>query len=365
MFAIRLKKLQYELKKQNIEALLITSSYNIAYITNVFAFSNEEREARILVTKKNIYLFTDARYTEMVKKIALFVTLFEISSKNSFIKLLKQTLNKEKVKDLYFEEENITYKETTDIEEELENTELIPTNDIVEKLREIKDEIEIEKIKKACNLTDLAFEFILKFLKPGVSELEIKNRLENFIRSKSGNLSFESIVAFGVNSTIPHHLSSNYELRTNNPILLDFGAKVDNYTSDMTRTVFLGRPSSRFEKIYKETLRAQEIAINYLKNYEEKDFKAKNVQKLANDSLKSSGFSPIPHAVGHGVGLHVHEEPVISPFSENRLKSGMVITIEPGVYVPNFGGVRIEDTILLKPGGIEILTKSSKKLIVI
>lgn len=363
MFENRIQNLQNLLTKQSIDALLVTSPYNISYLTGIFAFSIEEREARILVTKQNIYLFTDARYTEMVKDKAPFATLLEISSKNSFIKLLKQTIDKEKIKSLYFEEENITYKEIADIEEGLENIQLIPDSDIVESLREIKDSNEIEKIKKACRLTDDAFDFILKFLKPEVSELEIKSKLENFIRRNGGELSFESIVAFGKNSSIPHHLSGNTNLKTNDIILMDFGAKFEGYCSDCTRMAFLGKPTSQFEKMYMATKDAQQKALDHLSQFQKKDFKPDEIAIMANNILKKHGFSDIPHGLGHGVGLQVHENPRLSPFSRGKLKANMVITIEPGVYIPNFGGVRIEDTVLISKNGIEILTKSPKKLI--
>lgn len=365
MFKTRIEKLQEMLSDFEIDALLVTSNYNIAYLSGIHAFSVEEREARILVTKQNIFLFTDARYTEMVKEKATFITLCEIVNSNPLSKQLKAILKRENIKELGFEEENITYKEISDLEEKLQEVELIPVQDIVEELREIKDNTEIENIKKACLLTDKGFEFIIKLLKPGVTELKIKTKLENFIRLEGGDLAFESIVAFGKNAAIPHHLSSDQRLIANDIVLLDFGAKVAGYCADMTRSVFTSKPNEKFKNMYNATLEAQEIALEYLNTHMKDGFEAKKAAELANNHLKIKGFKPVPHGLGHGVGLQVHENPHASPYSEESLKPGMIVTVEPGVYIPNLGGVRIEDVVLITPNSIELLTKSSKGLTVL
>ena len=365
MFRSRIKLLQDSLVDHEIDGLLITSTYNIAYLTGIHAFSIEEREARIIITKQDIYLFTDARYTEMVKENAPFVKLVEISGESPFLKLIVPILKNENVNHLGFEEENISYKEAADLEEKLEEIEFIPTQDVIEDIRTVKDNDEVEKIRKACHLTDKAFDYIIKELKPGVTELEIKKELENFIRIEGEDLSFESIVAYGKNAAIPHHLSTTAQLKSEDCILLDFGAKVDGYCSDMTRTIYIGKPSKDFVKMYTATKEAQEVALDYLRTHMEKGFETKKAQELANSHLASCGYSKIPHALGHGVGLQVHENPVVSPYSEEGLIPGMVLTNEPGVYMPGIGGVRIEDTILITPSGIEVLTKSTKELIVL
>ncbi|MDO8269307.1 MAG: Xaa-Pro peptidase family protein [Candidatus Levybacteria bacterium] len=365
MFEKRIKNLQGFLSEHEIDALLITSAYNIAYLTGVHAFSIEEREARILVTKQNCYLFTDARYLEMIKEKASFVTLCEIVNSNPLSKQLKAVIKKENIKELGFEEENITYKEASDLEETLADVEFIPTVEIVENLRTIKDSYEIENIRKACALTDRGFDYVLTILKPGVTELEIKAKLENFIRLEGGDVAFQSIVAFGKNSAIPHHLSTNYKLQTTDLILLDFGAKVNGYCSDMTRTVFLGKPNEKFQNMYNATKEAQEVTIDYIKTHMNDKFELKNAHLLANNHLHTLGFSDVPHSLGHGVGLQVHEMPMVSPFSDEKLSPGMIITVEPGVYINSTGGVRIEDTALVTPNGLELLTKSPKGLTVI
>ena len=365
MFETRIKNLQGLLSEHAVEALIITSPYNIAYLTGIHAFSIEEREAFVVITNENSYLLTDARYTEMVKEKSPFITLIEISYKNKLSKMLQQIFQEEKITILGFEEENISYKEIADLEEKLNNIEFVPTAEIVEDIRTSKDKDEVEKLKKACALTDKGFEFILKQLKPGVEELEIKTQLENFIRLAGGELAFSSIVAFGKNSAIPHHLSANSKLQNSDIILLDFGARVEGYCSDMTRTVFLGEASSEFKKMYQATKEAQEVAIDYLKTHMKEGFELKKAAELANSPSNLAGYSEIPHGLGHGVGLQVHENPSLSPFSDENLTPGMIVTIEPGVYLPQIGGIRIEDTALISPEGLELLTKSSKEIIIV
>lgn len=364
MFKQRIQNLQKLLKKYKIESLLVTSPYNIAYLSGIHNFSVEEREARIFITKKNTFIFTDARYTEMVKVKSPHLILIENSYKFPFSKSINKILKDEKISQIGFEEEHTTYAEAAAYEEKIE-AELIPVAEIVEELRELKDEKEIEKIKATCALTDMGFDFILKHLKPGVTENEIKNILENFIREKDGALSFESIIAFGKNSAIPHHLSGNTKLSKNDAILLDFGAKLDNYCSDMTRTVFIGSPIKEIEKMYNSTLESQIKALEYLKTHTKKSFKSQNAAEIANKHLKSKGFGAIPHGLGHGVGLQVHENPHLSPVANDKIRSGNIVTVEPGIYIAGLTGIRIEDTILITTEGIEILTKSSKNLIVL
>jgi Xaa-Pro aminopeptidase len=225
MFESRIKSLQDALSNHEIDALLITSSYNIAYLSGIHAFSIEEREARILVTKRSIRLFTDARYTEMVKQKAPFIQLVEVSSNNPFSKAFQKATEAENVKEIGFEEESITYKEAADLEEKFNTLEFVPTVDVVEELRTIKDNEESTHVKSACALTDKAYAFILKALVPNVTETEVKAQLENFMRLEGGGISFSAIVAFGSNSAIPHHLSNDTKLKDHDIVLLDLFVK--------------------------------------------------------------------------------------------------------------------------------------------
>jgi len=365
MFEARISRLYKLLQKDSIEALLVTSPYNISYLTGIRAFSVEEREARLLVLQNTLYLFTDARYTEMVKKQTPSLTLIEIGSSNPFIQALETVLKQHSIKELDFEEKEITYKEIADIEEKISTVELVPSQDLIEDLREIKDEDEAENIRKACQLTDAAFDYIRKHIQEGQSETEVKIKLENFIRQEGGELSFTSIVAFGKNAAVPHHMSGDATLQSDDSILLDFGAKVNGYCSDMTRCVFLKEPSEKIRNMYTTTLEAQELALEELARHAKEDFKPHLLQENASSHLRAMGYPAIPHGLGHGVGLQVHEYPTLSPYTENPLLPGMVVTVEPGIYLPEIGGIRIEDTVLLTTAGIEILTKSPKKLTIL
>jgi len=238
-----------------------------------------------------------------------------------------------------------------------------------------KSQAKILNIEKACNLTDKAFNYILGKIKEGISEKELALKIEFFIKRHGSDIAFPPIVAFGKNSSFPHHVPTfNSQLSTlNSIVLLDFGAKLNGYCSDMTRTVFFGKPTTEQKRMYQTVLKAQQKAIEYIvthleggspkrseghDSFEVDSIKASEVDKIARDYIVSQGFPTIPHSLGHGIGRKVHEPPKLSPKSKDTLKPGMVFTIEPGIYLPGFGGVRIEDVVLLeKP--YRILTKSS------
>jgi len=238
-------------------------------------------------------------------------------------------------------------------------------------LRVKKEEEEIAAIQKACKLGDSAFEYVLGKIKPGMSEQEVAFELEMFIKKHGAELSFRTIIASGKNSSVPHHQTSNQKLMSNTILLLDFGVKIDNYCSDMTRTIFLGKANPDQKKMYEAVRVAQEKAIEYLKqcHFVPQDEKvtqatiAKDVDKIARGYILSQGYLSIPHSLGHGTGLEVHEEPRLSPKSKTVLQSGMVFSIEPGIYVPDFGGVRIEDLVTLRKDGVTFLTNAPKQLI--
>jgi len=241
--------------------------------------------------------------------------------------------------------------------------------------RLIKAVHEIASIEKACNLGDKTFDYILTKIKEGVSEKELALEIKRFIKKHKAKTSFPPIVAFGKNSSIPHHVPThNSKLLTHNSIiLLDFGVRLNNYCSDMTRTVFFGSPTAEYKKMYQTVLDAQQKALEHLvahleggrkDSFEVESIKAKNVDKVARDYIISRGYPTIPHSLGHGIGLEVHEAPIISPKSKDTLKPGMVFTIEPGIYIPGFGGIRIEDVVVLeKP--CRLLTKSPSDLTIL
>lgn len=218
----------------------------------------------------------------------------------------------------------------------------------------------VVSIKKACDLTDKAYFFALRNIKLGITELELRRDIVRFIHSNGGKLAFRPIVAFGKNASEVHHKPNNTRLKKNHGfIMIDVGAKVQGYCSDMTRTVFLGKVSKKQKKIYQTVLKAQQKSIEFVRT----DVKAFDVDRISREYILRQKFPNIPHSVGHGVGKRVHESPKIGPKSKTRITDQMIFTIEPGIYIKNFGGVRIEDVYYLNRGKVEQLTRSPKQLI--
>ncbi|MBI2195559.1 MAG: M24 family metallopeptidase [Candidatus Levybacteria bacterium] len=217
----------------------------------------------------------------------------------------------------------------------------------------------VSSTTRACALTDECFDFILKKVKVGVSEKELATEIRKFMNKKGARLAFHTIVAFGENAYEIHHKPTNKKLARNQFVLLDFGARVNGYCADMSRTLVFGKATNEQKKIYNTVFTAQEKAIKAIKS----NCKTYEIDKVARDYIFKKGFHPIPHTLGHGVGKQVHEGLKIGPMSAESLKVGDIFTIEPGIYIKNFGGVRIEDVLILQKGRARALTHSPKHLI--
>ena len=323
----------------------------------------------MVITNKENYLITDGRYSEAVADIPGF-RLIEISPLNALTKIF-ENLSK-KIKIIGTEENDLSVAEYRKIRKYFKTASLAD----LQNLRVIKDSSEVKSIGKAAGIGDATFDFILGKIKKGVTEQELAFEIEFFIKRKGANISFPPIVAFGANSSIPHHNTSDQRLKTNDPVLLDFGVKYQNYCSDMTRTIFFGKADEKFKKMYRTVLDAQKKAIEFLKSSMVNDkwsMNARNVDAVARKYIIDNGFPTIPHSLGHGIGIEVHEQPRLSPKSKDILKEGMVFSIEPGIYIPGYGGVRIEDLVVLENKGLpseasaklgaRLLTHSPKHLI--
>ena len=382
----RISKVFSYANEQSLDAILISSVSNIIYLTSYDGFSYFEREAFLVLTQLQGlkhktpgvygYILTDGRYSEAVSKIPNF-NLLEISAKNSLENIFKSL--SAKIKKIGIEENDITVSENKKLKKYFK----VFSAKNIQDLRVIKDTSEISKIEKACSLGDKAFEFILKKLKTGVSEKEIAFGIESFIRKSGADISFPPIVAFGKNSSMPHHKTGNSKLKPNSIILLDFGVKLDNYCSDMTRTVFFGKADEKFKKIYNTVLESQKLAIKTLTGYslrstannkklksvvssrstDSRILKASDIDSVARQYIISCGYPTIPHSLGHGIGIEVHESPRLSPTSKVDLLPGMVFSLEPGIYIPGYGGVRIEDLVTIQKNKLEHLTHSPKNLL--
>lgn len=361
-FTGRLGRFKEQLAKKHLDGVIVSSPAHIAYLTGYSNFSIEEREAFVFVTKKEGFILTDGRYAEAVKKEVPHLKLIEISHKNPAKKVLAKLSKMHQVKKMGIEEGNLTVAEYKNLSKIFKLTDFKSRT-----YRSVKETAEVESIKKACDLADKAYEYILKRVKPGVSEEEIALELELFIKKHGAKLSFDPIIAFGGNCAIPHHQTGHTTLTDKNGqfILMDFGAKINNYCSDMTRVVFWGEPENGQKKMYKAVLEAHQKVVDFIAANLKKSIKVSKVNKVANDFLISQGFPPIPHSLGHGVGLEIHEHPYLSPKSKEVLKEGMVFSIEPGIYLPGIGGVRLEDLYTIHYGKLVQLTKSPKRMMVL
>jgi Xaa-Pro aminopeptidase len=348
----RLQNLKELMRKKNIEAFVIYKPVNVTYITG---FTGDDSVA--LVTHDKAIFITDGRYTEQAQKE---VKDFEVIEHKTGIKeVLKEYIKTLGIKKLAFEE-SISYGQYRELKEFLE-IELIPQANLVETLRMVKDEEEIENIKKAQNITDKAFEYLLNFIKVGMTEKEVALELEYFMKKQGAeDLSFDTIVASGKRSSLPHGKASEKVIEKGDFVTIDFGCKVNGYCSDMTRTIVMGKANEKQKEIYNIVLEAQQKAIANLKA----GLTSKEADLLARFVIEEKGYGKyFSHSLGHGVGLEVHEAPSLSFKKEEILKEGAIVTVEPGIYIPDFGGVRIEDMVLLKEDGVINLTKSSKYLI--
>ncbi len=359
MFETRVKSLKQKIKKEGLDAVLISSVSNIIYFTGFDGFFKEERDGYLLVTKDKAFVLTHSIYSTVLKNLLKEFEVIEVSRRDPASKVIARLLKNQSAK-LGIEEHDLKVTEYKSLQKKIKELKAFSLN-----LRTIKNNQEINLIKRACEIGDFAFKKIIKKIKEGISEKELALKLEYLIKSKGADLSFKTIIAFGKNSSAPHHVTSSAKLEKGQIILIDFGVKHENYCSDMTRTVFFGSPSEKQIKIYETVLEAQNKAINFInlsiKNG--KSIKAAEVDKMARDYILSKGYPSIPHSLGHGIGLDVHENPHLSPKSKEVLKEGMVFSIEPGIYIPGFGGVRIEDLYVFERGGLKQITTSPKNLI--
>lgn len=352
---IKLEKLRKALVEENVDGLLITNDYNRRYMTG---FTGSTGVA--IVTKDDAVFITDFRYTEQAKNQ---VQNFRIVQHDSVIyKEVAAQVEKMGIKTLGFEKDTMTYG-MFETYKSLINAELIPLSGLIEKIRLIKTEQEINIIKVACEIADNAFSHILEFIKPGVTELEVSNELEFFMRKQGATASsFDTIVASGVRSALPHGVATEKVIEKGDFVTLDFGAIYNGYVSDITRTISVGQPSEKLKEMYQTVLESQLLALEKVGP----GMTGIQADAVARDYLTSKGYGEaFGHSTGHGIGLEVHEGPGLSSRSETVLEPNMIVTIEPGIYLPGIGGVRIEDDILITETGNEKLTHSTKDLIIL
>lgn len=353
---IRYEKLAKLLDAKQLDAVLVSDGYNMRYLSGFTGATGY-----LLITKNSKTLFTDSRYTIAATMQAPDYTVVEVDAARDYCKVINQVLSAEEIVTLGFEANQVRYSTYQNLKERLVAKELVPLGGELADLRRIKTAEEISLHRQAEHIGDIAFEEILKELKPGVTELEVAAKLEYIMKMNGADkLSFESIVASGVNSSKPHAEPGHKKIESGDFVTMDFGCVYNGYCSDMTRTVVVGKASEKQKEIYNTVLAAQLAVLDMLKP----GLKGKEYDKVARDVIYGAGYEGyFGHGLGHSVGLEIHENPRFSMMEEDIVEAGMIMTVEPGIYIPDFGGVRIEDMVVLTEAGYENLTKSRKELI--
>ncbi len=351
----RLKKLHDKLVEKDIDGILITQPANRRYLSGF-----DGTAGYLIITAKQAILATDSRYTEQAKIEAPDFKVKKISG--SLERWLPKLLYDIGIRRLGFEGGDVTFNFQKQILDALKKKKytvrLIPTEGFVERIRAVKEPEEIEFIRKAAEITDFALESVEPKIRAGMMEKQVAWELEKALRERgSQSLPFDIIVGSGPNAALPHAKPTDRVIKEGEPIVIDMGARYKGYASDMTRTICVGKPDAEFKKVYNTVLEAQKTATKEIK----KGMTGNQADKVAREVIKKAGYEKaFGHALGHGVGLAEHELPRLGPSSKDILENGMVFTIEPGIYLPRWGGVRIEDTMVMEQGRIKLLTHARK-----
>jgi len=353
---VRQKTVRDGMKELGIDGLLLTHPPDLAYLTN---FTGDDSIG--LVTEKDIHLVTDFRYKEQAEMEAgwLKVTMRE----GKMAEALAKALAGAKVKKVGFEANYATVGQIDALETELKKAkspvQLVPLEDVMVNIRKVKDDHEIDLIRKSVGVAEEAFNAIRDEIKVGQTENYLAGLLVFELRSRgASNSSFPVIVAAGANSSLPHYRPAETLVQRDQPLLIDWGALYKGYCSDLTRTLMVGRVSPKMKQIYKVVLEAQQAAIKFLRP----GVTTKQADRVARDVIDDAGFKDeFGHGLGHGIGREIHELPTMRKTGgEEELRPGMIVTVEPGIYLPGEGGVRIEDDVLITHSGCEVLSSLDK-----
>lgn len=344
-----ISKLRQQLFSQKVDAFLITKGVNVSYLTHFLG------TAQLLVSASKQFLIIDFRFIEQAHREAKSFQIWQCQNFRPLEESISRLVKKLKLKKLGFEAAALPYRFYHQLKHALEPVKLIPTTNIVEKLRTIKSPQEIKNLQKAASFAVQTLSFARKIIEPGKREGNIAAKLQYFMHKLgAADSAFDIIVASGKRSSLPHAPVSRKIIKENEVVLVDLGCRISGYNSDLTRMVFLGKISGKIKQLYEIVLRAQQQAVKIIKA----GVKICQIDKVARQYITAEGFGVFfGHALGHGIGREVHEYPSISPENHDILKEGMVLTVEPAVYLPGVGGVRIEDMVLVTKTGSEVLTK--------
>ncbi|WP_188206136.1 M24 family metallopeptidase [Alkalibacillus aidingensis] len=349
----KISRLRQKMQEKDIDGMLITNGQNRRYMTGFTGTAGV-----VLITLEQAVFITDFRYTVQAREQ---VTGFDlVEHRGPIHEEVAEQVKNLGVNRLGFEKNHVTYQ-VFEAYQNVLTSEFIPVDGLVEQLRLFKTEHEINILKEAAEIADAAFDYIQTVIKPGVKEIEVSNELEFFMRKQGAvSSSFDIIVASGYRAALPHGVASEKTIESGELVTLDFGALYKGYCSDMTRTFAVGEISDQLKEIYNTVLQAQIRGMEGIKP----GITGKEADALTRDYIKEKGYGDyFGHSTGHGLGMDVHEGPSLSVKSDTVLKPGMVVTVEPGIYVPDVGGCRIEDDTVITENGNKRLTHSTKELI--
>lgn len=351
----RITALREKLTELELDGIMINNPHNRYYITGFTGTAGT-----VLITDQEAVLITDFRYIEQAKNQAESFKVVEHG--NPKIETIKEELQRLEVKRLGFEAHQESYQQYQKYQEKLDFLELIPTKNLVKDLRKIKDESELNTLRKAVKIADEAFGHIIEYIEPGRTEQEVSLELEYFMKQKGASAkAFDFIVASGKRGAMPHGVATDKEIAVGELVTLDLGCVYQQYNSDLTRNLIVGaEPTEKQQKVYETVLEAQLAAIDAI----EPTKTGAEIDQVARDIIAEAGYGDnFGHGLGHGVGLEVHEGPRLAQKKDEELRPGMVVTVEPGIYLPDWGGIRIEDIVVVTEEGCGVLTETSKDLI--
>jgi Xaa-Pro aminopeptidase len=351
----RLQKLRRNLKQEGLDALLVTNFINVTYLTG---FTGDD--SYLLVTKAGDILISDQRYTTQLQEECPGLDLAIRGPGTKMIEFTAKTLEKAKIARLGVEADSMTVGLRDALVKELAKVELVPTSGWVEELRLIKDKSEIDRTRRACDLARRTFEVVWAKITPEMSELQVSNELEYQARQFGAKgMSFQTIVAVGPRAALPHARPTERKIGESDFTLIDWGVNEGLYMSDLTRVLATARISPKLRKLYGVVLKAQLAGIDAVRP----GATCEEVDRAARSVIEKAGYGKeFGHGLGHGIGLEIHEAPRLAQGQTLELKPGMIVTVEPGVYFPGWGGIRIEDDVLVTRTGHEVLTSVPKEL---
>ena len=354
-FNRRLRELKSRIKSLGVSAVLVTNLKNVCYLTGFTGTAGH-----LFVTGKTEILLSDSRYATEIQDQCPGLEVDIRDASSTMHDSVQRVSRKSKFSSIAYEADSLTKSEFDQLESSLTGIDLVASSELVESLRAIKDKTEIAAIRKSIEVNQRAFEVIRSQLTPDQTELQIAHNLEHQMRAfGAAGCAFDPIVGVGARSALPHGHPGKTRIGESPFVLIDWGAEVDGYMSDLTRVLFTSKIPPKIRKIYEIVLKAQLAAIKKIRP----GISCKVVDSAARNVIEAAGFgSQFGHGLGHSFGLEIHEKPYISPIKDGTLESGMVVTVEPGIYVPDFGGVRIEDDILVTPDGHEVLSNLPKQI---